>query len=157
MVFDPPKPSISNSYFERKDWSCSGFSSTIKKTFELRPNSPAPGEVRLVIVSKVDVDHARSAVARGLRAGLTLCLNSVKGCWCSKKQNIVETSSFVRESITMKKSFECSKGVAFELRMMGISCEGPACAHGDDQSTLASAIMTEHALKKKPASLAIHP
>ena len=42
IVFDPSKPNINNNDFERKDWICSEFSSSIKKERELHPRIPTP-------------------------------------------------------------------------------------------------------------------
>ena len=37
----------------------------------------------------------------------------------------------------MKQLCEHVQGLAYKLRMMGITCEGPACLHGDNQHALA--------------------
>lgn len=64
MVFYPSKPSINNNDFERKDWSCSEFSSSSKKDRELRLRTPTPRGAGFTIVGKVDVDHAGGTVTR---------------------------------------------------------------------------------------------
>ena len=85
MVFDPSKPSINNDDFERKDWSCSEFSSTIKKERELHPRTPTPRGVGFTIVGKVDAYHAGDTVTRRSRTGFIVYLNSAPVYWHSKK------------------------------------------------------------------------
>ena len=85
MVFDPCEPSVNNTDFERKDWSCSEFSSTIKKERELHPRTPNPRGMGFSIVDKVDVDHVGDAVKRRLTTGSIVCLNSAPDYWHSKK------------------------------------------------------------------------
>ena len=67
MALDPSKPSVSNNDFERKDWSCSEFSSTIKKERELHPRTPTPRGIGFNANSKVDADHAGDTIARRSR------------------------------------------------------------------------------------------
>ena len=40
--------------------------------------------------------------------------------------------------------------------MMGISCEGPVCAYGDNHSALSKTTTPKSTLKKKSVSLAYH-
>ena len=54
----------------------------------------------------------------------------------------------------MRKSCEHIQGLAYKLRMMGITCEDPACVHGSNQRVLANTTMPESTLKKKSSSLA---
>ena len=156
MVFDPSKPSINNDDFERKDWSCSEFSSTIKKERELHPRTPTPRGVGFTIVGKVDADHSDDTVTRRSRTGFIVYLNSAPVYWHSKKQTSVETSSFGSEFIAMKQLCEYIQGLSYKLRMMGITYEGPAYIYGDNQSVLANTTVPDSTLKKKSASLAYH-
>ena len=107
MVFDMSKPSVNNSDFERKDWSCSELSSTIRKKRKLYPKTPTSKGMGFTIVEKVDVDHAGDTVSRRSRAGFIVCLNSALVNWWSKNQNSVGTSSFGSGFIVMKQLYEC--------------------------------------------------
>ena len=156
MVFDPSKPIINKNDFERKDWSCSEFSSEIKKERELHPRTPTPRGMGFTIVGKVDADHGGDTVTRRSRTGFIVCLNSAPIYWYSKKQNCVETSTFGSEFIAMKQLCEYVRGLACKLRMMGITYEGPAYLYGDNQSVLANTTVPESTLKKKSSSLAYH-
>ena len=80
MVFGPSKPSINNNDFERKDWSCSEFSSSIKKDRELHPRTPTPRGVGFVIIRKVDADHAGDTIRRRSRTGFVVHLHSSPVC-----------------------------------------------------------------------------
>ena len=78
-------PSISEIDIERRDWSCSEFSSSIKKERELHPRTTTPRGVGLTIVGKVDADHDGDTVIRISRPYFIVCLNSVPVHWCPKK------------------------------------------------------------------------
>ena len=56
----------------------------------------------------------------------------------------------------MKQSCEHIQGLACKLRMMVMSCEGPAHAYGDNQSVLANTTTPESTLNKKSSSLDHH-
>ena len=75
-------------------------------------------------------------------------LNSSPVHWYSKKQNSVETSSFGIEFIAMKQLCECIHGLAYELRMIGITHEGPAGLYGDNQYVLSNTTTPESTLKR---------
>ena len=156
MGFDPSKPSIKNNVFERKDWSCSEFSSTIKKECELHPRTHAPRGMGFAVVGKVDVDHDGDTVVRRSRTGFIVHLNSALVCLYSKKQNSVEASSFGSKFIAMKQLCDCIQGLAYKLRMMGIAHEGRTCLCGGNQSMLVNTTTTDFTLKKKSSSLAYH-
>ena len=64
---------------------------------------------------------------------------------------------FGSEYVSMKQSCEHIQGLAFNLRMMGISDEGSSWTHGDNQSVLANYTVPESVLKKKSLSLTCHP
>ena len=122
----------------------------------MHPRTPNPRGVGITIVGKVDVDHAGGTVARRSRTVLIVRLNSTPVHWHSKKRNSAETSSFGSELVVMKQLCECIQGLACKLRMVGMSCEGPAHAHGDNQSALANAKTLESTLKEKSLSLACY-
>ena len=62
--FDPSEPIINKNDFERKDWSCSEFSSEIKIERELHPRTPAPRGMGFTMLGKVDADHGALFHAR---------------------------------------------------------------------------------------------
>ena len=110
MGFDPSKPSVNNNDIERNGWRCSEFNSAIKKESELHPTTPTTRAMGFNIVSKMDADHAGDTVRRRPRKGFIVYLNIAPVCLHSKKQNIVETSSFGSGVITMKQLCEHIQG-----------------------------------------------
>jgi hypothetical protein len=156
MVFDPSVPDINKNDFEKRDWSCSEFSSIIKSKREVHPRAPVPRGMGFTIIGKVDADHAADTITRRSRTGFIVYLNSAPIYWFSKKQTSVETSSFGSEFIAMKQLCEYLYGLRYKLQMMGIPCEGPAYIYGDNQSVLANTTVPESTLKKKSSSLAYH-
>ena len=83
-------------------------------------------------------------------------LNNSLIYWHSKKQLSCESSTFGAEFIAMKQLCEYLRGLRYKLRMMGITCYGPAYIQGDNQSVLANASIPDSVLKKKSQSLAYH-
>lgn len=108
------------------------------------------------IVGKVVTDHASDAVIRRSRTGSIVHLDSAPVYWHSKKQNSDENSSFSSEFIAMNKLCERIQGLAYELRMMGITYEGPPYVYGDNQSVLSNSTTLDSTSKKKYSSLAYH-
>ena len=85
MVFDPTVPNIKEADFERKDWSSSESSSSIKGKTEFHPRTPCPRGYGFTVVGKVDADHAGDLVTRRSRTGFLVCLSSAPIFWFSKK------------------------------------------------------------------------
>ena len=106
--------------------------------------------------AKVDADHASDTVSRRSRTGFLMYLNCALVYRWSKKQTLVESSSFGSEFVAMKQCCEYIRGLRYKLRMMGIPCEGPMCIYGDNQSVLANTTIPDSTLKKKSQSSAYH-
>ena len=81
-------------------------------------------------------------------------LNSVLLYWLSKKQISIESNTFGSEFTSMKQCCEYLKILKYKIRMMGISCEGPAFTEGDNQSVLANTSIPDSTLKNKCQSIA---
>ena len=154
MVFDPTRPEIDMSLFERKDWSTSEMDMETKE--ELPPNMPEPRGIGFVMRAYVDADHAADSMTRKSRTGFLVFLNNAPIYWMSKKQTSVETSSFGSEFIAMKLCTEYVRGLRYKLRMLGISCEEPTYVYGDNKSVLCNTTIPESTLKKKSHSIAYH-
>ena len=99
---------------------------------------PQPHGIGFLIRAYVDTDHASNSVTRHSHTGFLVYLNKVPVYWMSKKQTIVETSSFGSEFIAIKLCCENLRGLCYKLRMMGIPCEAPCYIYGDNQSVLAN-------------------
>ena len=64
MIFNLSFPDINVQDFERKDWSCSEFSTLVNQQRELYPRAHIPHEKGFVIRGKVDSDYASNIVSR---------------------------------------------------------------------------------------------
>ena len=66
------------------------------------PNSPLPWGNTVEVTYFVDSDHARDKVTRRSQMGILLYLNSAPIIWYSKRQNIVERSTFCSEFVALQ-------------------------------------------------------
>ena len=155
MVFDPSDPVIDESQFEHCDWMSSEFGH-IDGQEAMLPKMPEPCGQGFIMSAKVDADHASDTVMYQLHTGFLVYLNSAPVYWWSKKQNLVESSSFGSKFIAMKQCCEYLHGLHYKLCMMGILVIGPVFIYGDNQSVLANTTIPDSTLKKKSQSIAYH-
>jgi hypothetical protein len=132
IVLDPSDPVIEENDFLRRDWTTSEFGH-LQGIEELPSNQPEPRGMGFTMRAKVDADHASDTTTRRSRTGFLVYLNCAPIYWMSKKQTIVESSSFGSEFIAMKQCCEYVCGLRYKLRMMGIPCEGPTYILGVGQ------------------------
>ena len=85
IIFGLCEPSINDSDFERKDWICSDFISSIKKKRELHSRTPNPRGIGIAIVGKADADYSGDSFERRSITLFTVCLNRAPVYWSSKK------------------------------------------------------------------------
>ena len=78
------------------------------------------------IRSKVDANHAVYTVTIRSRTGFFVYINCDLVHWFSKKQAIVESSSFGSEFVAMKHCYKYIRCLRYKLRMMVIPVEGSA-------------------------------
>ena len=123
---------------------------------EIPPNMPVPRGQGFTMHAKVNADHALDTITRSSRTGILVYLNCALIYWWSKKQNSMESLSFGSEFIAMKQCCEYVRGLRYNLRMMGISCDDPTFIYGDNQSVLANTTVPDLTLKKKSQSIAYH-
>ena len=96
-MLDPSVPDMGMSDFERQDWNTSKFAHLLERDEESERPSHLPTLIGtgFEIRRKSDANHAADVVARRSRTGLVVYLNSSPTFWFSRKQNIVESTSFV--------------------------------------------------------------
>ena len=83
--------------------------------------------------SLVDSDNAFDYVTRLPRPGLLVDKENAQIYWNPKKKNIIKTSTFVSDSITIKQYCEFMRGIRCKLKMMGIPREFPTYIYADNQ------------------------
>ena len=76
------------------------------KELERTANLPNPRGIALMIRGKADDDHAVDIINRKSRIGFTFYLNNSSMHRFSKKQNVLESSSFISEFESAKQSCE---------------------------------------------------
>ena len=102
IVFDLSFPEINAQDFERKDQSCSKFSTLINQQRELYPRAPVPYRKGFVIRGKVDLDYASDVVTRWSRTSFIVYLNRAPIYQFSKKQTSIKTLTFGSEFTAIK-------------------------------------------------------
>ena len=127
MVVDPTYPSIDNDDLPRHDWE-----KHYGEVKEVIPTySPSPQGKVFDMIGYVDADLAGGKVIRRSRTGFAIYLNQAPIYWFSKRQNMVECSTFGSEFIAMKQLCEYVRGLRYKLRMVGIPVIGCLFLYGD--------------------------
>jgi len=110
--------------------------------------------VAVKITMFVDASHASILVTRQSRTGVWLCWNRVAIIWYSKKQNLVQTSSFGSEFTALKQGDEVVESLSNELRMMVVPIDGYCYTCVGNKSVVCNASCPESTLKRKSNSVA---
>jgi len=80
IVFDPSKPEINESEYEKEDWSATPYGKCIE---DIPHNSPEPLDTEFVMRPFVDSNHAGDTITRRSRTGFIFFLNSAPTYWYS--------------------------------------------------------------------------
>jgi hypothetical protein len=87
---------------------------------QLPENQPKERGKPIQMTVFADANHAGDRVSRRSRTGIILYLNCAPIIWYSKKQNLVETSTFGSKFMAVKTAVAMIKGMRYKLRMLGI-------------------------------------
>ena len=120
------------------------------------PNAPASRGKSVDLRMMVDADFVGDRRTRRSRSGHFVFVNMAPIDWLSKKQATCETSAFGAEFAALKLAMEASRGIRYELRMMGVETNGPTCTCGDNMSVIHNTQRPESMLKKKSNSICYH-
>lgn len=123
---------------------------------EIPSNVPEPRGRAVHMTVFVDADHAGDVTTRRSRTGVLIYINSAPIQWYSKRQNLIETSTFGSEFNAVKTAIELTKGIRYKLRMMGIALVGHAHLRVDNMSVVKNTSIPESQLKKKSNAIAYH-
>jgi hypothetical protein len=104
----------------------------------------------------VDADHAGKQVTRQSQSGILLFVCRAVVLWFSKRQNIVETSTFGSEFVAMRIAVDLIEALRYKLRMFGVPIEGPTNVFCNSEAVTKNAIYPESTLKKKHNAIAYH-
>jgi hypothetical protein len=83
---------------------------------QIPDDSPLPRGKMVSMHCFVDADHASNRVTRRSQAGILIFLNRAPVVWYSKRQNTVESSTFVCEYIALKTAIEMLQALRYKLQ-----------------------------------------
>ena len=152
LFFDPQHPKVDERAFKEYDWY-----DFYRDAKERLPSDMPPPRGRLVSTHCfVDSDHAGDKVTHRLQTGILIFLNHVPIILYSKRQNMVETSTFGSEFIAMKSVVEQIESLWYKLRMFGVPLEGPTNVFCDNEADFKNMSQPDSTLKKKHTSICYH-
>jgi hypothetical protein len=153
MAFDDYVPQLNEEAFTKVNWKESVYGDIEE---ELPPKMPKPLGNAVVITCFIDASHGEDKMTRRSQTGFIIFLNNAPIDWFSKKQNMVESSTFGSELVAMRICVKRIKALHYKLRMFGIPIEGPANVLGDNESVVNSASKVEARLNKKHNAICFH-
>ena len=104
----------------------------------------------------MDADHAGDKLTQRSHTGIILMVNSAIINWYSKKQNVVETSTFGAELIALRTALEMTEALVYKLTMFGVKVDDTPVILFDNSSFVINTSYPESLLKKKHLSIAYH-
>jgi hypothetical protein len=152
MVFDDMEPAINQSRFRVVDWS-----EFYPDTEEAIPrDAPEPRGVSVVTSCFVDSDHAECRLTWRSHTGILIFVNNAPILWNSKRQNMVESSTFGSEFVALRIAVDMIEGLWYKLRMMGIPLDGSTSVFCDKECMVKNTMAPESPLKKKHVVICYH-
>ena len=116
IVFDPKTPQIDERVFKSNaDWR--DFFGDV--TEELPPNMPELRGQPVVDSCFVDANHAGNVMTRRSHTGILIFMQNLPIIWFSKRQNMVESSSFGSEFVALRAAKDMVVALRYRLRMFG--------------------------------------
>ena len=123
---------------------------------DIPPNAPEERGQSVQLTAFVDSDHAGNVVTRRSHTGILVFVNMAPILFHSKRQNVVESSTFGSEFVALKNATELVAGLRYKLTMMGVPIDGPTRFLCDNESVVKNGSFPESVLKKKHCSIAYH-
>jgi hypothetical protein len=119
---------------------------------EIPKDLPPEKGTRVRMTIYADADHAYDLVTRISITGILVMLNNAPIRCISKRQKIVETSTYGSELVATELILE----VRYMLRLLGVALDGPALMLGDNMSVVLNNTVPSSVLKKKHNAIAYH-
>ena len=123
---------------------------------EIPVDIPLAKGKRVRITVYVDADHAHDLVTRRLVTGIILLLNNTPVRMISKRQKMVETSTYGSELVAARVVTELIMETRYLLMSLGVPIDGPALMLGDNMSVVLNTTVPSSVLKKKHCSISYH-
>jgi hypothetical protein len=98
----------------------------------------------------VDANHAGNVITRRSHTGIIIYVQNAPIIWFSKRQNMVESSSFGSEFVALRTAKEdMIVALRYKLRMFGVPIDGPANVFCDNNDVVKNTTIPESMLAKK--------
>jgi hypothetical protein len=152
MVFNETVPTINQLHFRVIDWV--DFYPEAKEAIPW--DAPEPRGVSVVTSCFVDSDHAGCRLTRQSHTGVLIFVNNAPILWHSKRQNMVESSTFCSEFVALRTAVDMIEGLRYKLRMMGIPLDGKTSVFCHNEGVVKNTTVPESPLKKKPVAICYH-
>jgi len=123
---------------------------------DIPKDMPKPKGRAATMTTFVDADHARDKVTCRSVSGVLMLLNNTPIQWVSKRQPMVETSTYGSELIATRIAIDMNIEMRYKLRMLGVPVEEPGLLLGDNMSVVLNTTIPSSPLKKKHLACAYH-
>ena len=152
IMFDSDYPQISSNRFKSYDWF--DFYKDAKEG--IPSNMPEPRGLHMSTSAFVDADLAGDKQIRRSQTGILIFCNKAPIHWYSKRQPLVESSTFGAEFRAMKTAVELTEALRYKLRMFGVPIDGPTSVFCDNEAVYKNTVLPESTLNKKHHYIAYH-
>ena len=95
-------------------------------------------------------------ITRRSQTGIIIVVNNSPILWYSKKQDIVESSSFGSEFVAIRTARDLIVALRSKLRMFGVPIDGPADLMCDNVGVVKNTSIPESTLSKRHNSINYH-
>lgn len=96
-----------------------------------------------------DTDHAHDMLTHRSVTGIIVFINNAPVRWISKRQKMVERSTYRSELVSTEQATEMIMEYWYAIRMLAAPLDGPALILGDNNSVVLNTTMPSSVLKKK--------
>ena len=132
MVFDWTYPEFDESVFTQCDWE--EFYPDVKES--IPPEYPDLRGKPMFMTAFVDAVHAGCRLTCHSHSGILIFVNWAPILWFSKRQVMVEASTFGSELFAMRLVIEMIEGLWYKLWMMGVPIDGLTKIYCDNESVV---------------------
>jgi hypothetical protein len=119
-------------------------------------DAPELRGVSVVTSCFVDSDHAGCRLTWQSHTGVIIFVNNAPILWHSKRQTMVESSTFGSKFVALRMAVDMIEGIRYKLRMMGIPLDGSTSVFCDNEGVVKNTTAPESPLKKKHVAICYH-
>lgn len=117
---------------------------------------PVPRGELCSITCYVDADHARDKLTRRSVTGILILVNNTPISWYSKRQKMVESSTYGSELVASRLAVEQIIALRYALTMVGCNLESSSLLVGDNMAVILNTTIPSSAIKKKHQACNYH-